>query len=78
MHGVTWPLLGTEDENVDLAAGIEALLKETGLGEVRMLDTRMPLEYCDDCGAPLFPNPESESVHAELPEEMQGAPAHLH
>lgn len=78
VHGVTWPLLGNEDENADLAAGIEALLKETGLGEVRMLDIRMPLEYCDDCGAPLFPNPDGESVHAELPEEMQGAPAHLH
>ncbi len=78
VHGVTWPLLGGEDETADLAGGIEALLKETGLGEVRMLDTRMPLEYCDDCGAPLFPNPEGENVHAELPEEMQGTPAHLH
>ncbi|MDD5390357.1 MAG: DUF2863 family protein [Gallionellaceae bacterium] len=78
VHGVTWPLLGGEDENADLAGSIEALLKETGLGEVRMLDTRMPLEYCDDCGAPLFPNPDGESVHAELPEEMQGTPAHLH
>ena len=78
VHGVTWPLLGGEDENADLAASIEALLKETGLGEVRILDTRMPLEFCDDCGAPLFPNPEGESVHAELPEEMQGTPAHLH
>jgi hypothetical protein len=78
VHGVTWPLLGGEDEGADLAGSIEALLKETGLGEVRILDTRMPLEFCDDCGAPLFPNPEGESVHAELPEEMQGTPAHLH
>lgn len=78
VHGVTWPLLGGEDEAVDLAGNIEALLRETGLGEVRMLDTRMPLEYCDDCGAPLFPNPEGENVHAELPEEMQGTPTHLH
>lgn len=78
VHGVTWPLLGGEEETTELAAGIEALLKETGLGEVRILDTRMPLEYCDDCGAPLFPNPEGESVHAELPEEMQGTPTHLH
>jgi len=78
VHGVTWPLLGGEDETADLAANIEALLKETGLGEVRILDTRMPLEYCDDCGAPLFPNPDGESVHAELPEDMQGTPAHLH
>ncbi|MDO9226773.1 MAG: DUF2863 family protein [Pseudomonadota bacterium] len=78
VHGVTWPLLGGEDESADLSASIETLLKETGLGEVRMLDTRMPLEYCDDCGAPLFPNPEGESVHAQLPEEMQGTPTHLH
>ena len=78
VHGVTWPLLGGEDENADLAASIEALLRETGLGEVRILDARMPLEYCDDCGVPLFPNPDGESVHAELPEEMQGTPAHLH
>lgn len=78
VHGVTWPLLGHEDENADLGGEIEALLKSTGIGEVRILDTRMPLEYCDDCGAPLFPNPEGENVHAELPEEMQGTPAQLH
>lgn len=78
VHGVTWPLLTGEDENSDIAGAIEAILKEAGIGEVRILDARMPLEYCDDCGAPLFPNPDSESVHAELPEEMQGSPAHLH
>lgn len=78
VHGVTWPLLGGEDESIDIAGTIESLLRETGIGEIRMLDTRMPLEYCDDCGAPLFPNPDGESVHAELPEDMQGTPAHLH
>jgi len=78
VHGVTWPLLGHEDENADLGAEIETLLKSTGIGEVRILDTRMPLEYCDDCGAPLFPNPDGENVHAELPEDMQGTTAQLH
>ena len=78
VHGVTWPLLGQEDENADLGAEIEALLKNAGVGEVRILDTRMPLEYCEDCGAPLFPNAEGENVHAELPEDMQGTPAQLH
>jgi hypothetical protein len=29
---------------------------------------RFPLEYCDDCGAPLFPNPAGHAVHAEAPE----------
>ena len=79
VHGVTWPLLGNDDENADLGAEIEALLKSTGIGEVRILNTRMPVEYCDDCGAPLFPSPEGENVHTELPEEIQDAPpAQLH
>ncbi len=78
VHGVTWPLLGHEDENTDLGAEIESLLKGCGVGDVRILDTRMPLEYCEDCGAPLFPNLDAENVHAELPEDMQGTPAQLH
>lgn len=79
VHGVTWPLLGNDDENADLGADIEALLKSTGIGEVRILHTRMPLEYCDDCGSPLFPSSDAENVHAELPEDIQDAPpAHLH
>ncbi len=79
VHGVTWPLLGNDDENSDLGAEIEALLKSTGIGDVQILGTRMPVEYCDDCGAPLFPSPEGENVHAELPEELQDAPpAQLH
>jgi hypothetical protein len=79
VHGVTWPLLGSDDESADIGAEIEALLNSTGIGEVRILNTRMPVEYCDDCGAPLFPSPEAENVHAELPEEIQDAPpAQLH
>lgn len=79
VHGVTWPLLGNDDENADLGGEIEALLKSTGIGDVRILNTRMPVEYCDDCGAPLFPGPDGENVHAELPEEIQDAPpAQLH
>lgn len=79
VHGVIWPLLGNDDENTDLGVEIEALLKSTGIGDVRILGTRMPIEYCDDCGAPLFPSPEGENVHAEMPEELQDAPpAHLH
>jgi hypothetical protein len=43
-----------------------------------VLDHRFPLEYCDDCGAPLYPNPEGEPEHAEMPEPEQPAPTHLH
>jgi hypothetical protein len=79
MHGVVWPLLEAEDENTDISAQIEAVLRDAGLVEVLLLDHRFPLEYCDDCGAPLYPNPDGEPVHAEMPEEqMASAPRHLH
>ena len=79
VHGVVWPLLENEDENHDAPAQIEATLREAGVASVLMLDQRFPLEFCDDCGAPLYPNPEGEPVHAELPEEQaETAPRHLH
>jgi hypothetical protein len=79
IHGVVWPMLDSEDDASDTATQIEAALREAGLKEVLMLDHRFPLEYCDDCGAPLYPNPEGEPVHAELPEEQaEAAPRHLH
>ncbi len=79
VHGAVWPLLDGEDEGSETGGVIEAVLREIGVGEVITLDHRLPLEYCDDCGAPLYPNPEGESVHAELPEEQTAtAPRHLH
>lgn len=78
VHGVTWPVMGQDEEQADIAVEIEALLKEAGVIDIRVLDSRMPLEYCDDCGAPLFPNLDGENEHSELPEDFQGAPAHLH
>jgi len=79
IHGVVWPLLGAEDETSDVPAQIEAALRECGLTEIVHLDIRFPLEYCDDCGAPLYPSPDGEAVHAELPEEQaESVPRHLH
>jgi hypothetical protein len=79
VHGVVWPLLENEDENNDAPTQIEAALREAGVSSVLMLDQRFPLEFCDDCGAPLYPNPEGEPVHAELPEaQAEAAPRHLH
>jgi len=79
VHGVVWPLLENEDESSDAPAQIDLVLREAGVKDVVNLDDRFPLEYCDDCGAPLYPNPEGEPVHAELPEEQaESAPRHLH
>ncbi|HEY6897524.1 MAG TPA: DUF2863 family protein [Rhodocyclaceae bacterium] len=79
IHGVVWPLLEAEDESSEVAAQIEAALKAAGIGRVLQLEHRFPLEYCDDCGAPLYPNPEGEPMHAEMPEgEGLTPPRHLH
>lgn len=79
IHGVVWPLLDAEDDLTEMAAQIETVLREIDVSEITILEHRLPLEYCDDCGAPLYPNPEGEPVHAELPEEQsEAATRHLH
>ncbi len=77
-HGIVWPLLGTEDEATDAAGEIEAVLRETGVKDVLFLDHHFPMEFCDDCGAPFFPNREAELVHAELPEQETPSSQVLH
>ncbi|MFY9329840.1 MAG: DUF2863 family protein, partial [Georgfuchsia sp.] len=78
VHGVVWPLLDTEEGN-DTAAQIEMVLRECGIDDIRLIEHTLPLEYCDDCGVPLYPNSDDEAVHAELPEDNGAqAPQHLH
>ncbi|QID17860.1 DUF2863 family protein [Nitrogeniibacter mangrovi] len=79
IHGIVWPLLGAEDEHSEVPLQIERSLRECGVTDIDVLDHRFPLEFCDDCGAPLYPSPDGEAVHAELPEEDAAQiPRHLH
>ncbi|MFN7835095.1 MAG: DUF2863 family protein [Burkholderiaceae bacterium] len=94
LHGIVWPLLGDEygnepdpvygDDIADTAelptmrAKIQGLLKELGVHKIIMLDERFPLEYCEDCGAPVYPNAEGELMHAELPEDADIQDIQLH
>jgi hypothetical protein len=78
VHGVVWPLLGSEDETTDCVGQIETVLGEAGIGSVIALEQRFPLEFCDDCGMPMYPTAEGETVHAELPEDSAPVSAHLH
>ena len=77
-HGVVWPLLGAEDENTDIVSEIETVLRESGIKEIVSLDQQFPFEFCDDCGAPLYPNIEGETVHAEMPEPTNAHSQTLH
>ena len=80
VHGVVWPMFGREEgPEVDgPEEEIAALLRENGLTDVVTLEQAFPLEFCDDCGAPLFADPVGDLVHAELPEETEAPRAHLH
>jgi len=79
VHGVVWPLLGPEEDSDEVLAQIDACLKESGITHIEHLDNRFPLEYCEDCGAPMYPSPDGEAVHAELPEDKaEQVPKHLH
>ena len=73
-HGVVWPLLGPEYETTDIVSEVEALLRESGVKEIVVHNQRFPVEFCDDCGAPLYPNTDGDAIHAELP-EMSNAPS---
>lgn len=78
LYGIVWTLVGDEDENSDIVGQIEATLQECGITNTTLLQNRFLLDYCEECGAPLFPSPEGEVVHAEFPEEGEVAPVHLH
>jgi hypothetical protein len=75
LHGVVWPLVDNEQEDTDILTQIEQEL--VGLGKITVLSNSLPLEYCDDCGTPLFPNAEGELQHPELPDGDAAVP-HLH
>lgn len=86
MYGCVWPLFGREnelpaDENGqprDTLEEIVDLLKAQGVTDIRRLPGILPMDFCEDCGAPYFPDPTGEMVHAELPDEADTGPAHFH
>lgn len=86
VYGCIWPVLskeealadGLEAGHIDVPDEVAALLKEMGVTDVRRLPGIYPAEFCDDCGAPHFPNPLGEMLHPELPEETDLGPIHFH
>lgn len=73
IEGVVWPLLG-DDEEAALEE-VERALKALNVPRVTLHSHRFPLEFCDDCGAPMFPTSAGNVVHAEPPEDIEERPA---
>jgi hypothetical protein len=86
IYGCIWPILSkeealadsTDSEQADIPDEIAALLKEFGVSDVKRLPGLYAIEFCDDCGAPYFPNALGEMIHPELPEETDLNPVHFH
>jgi len=92
VYGIVWPLYGQEDEEGTpmegpLAAGavllspineIVAHLNDAGIAHIKRINERYAAEYCDDCGSPLFADPQGELVHAEMPEDAPAGSEHFH
>lgn len=57
---------------------IVALLRECGVTHIKRHNERFPMEFCEDCGAPLYPDADGELVHAEMPEDMPTGTEHFH
>ncbi len=57
---------------------ILSLLRGCGVSEIKRHTERFPMEFCEDCGAPLYPDPEGELVHAEMPDDAPQGPGHFH
>jgi hypothetical protein len=53
-------------------------LNAAGIVHIKRHSEPFIAEYCDDCGAPLFADPASELVHAEMPEDTPSGGEHFH
>jgi len=94
IYGVVWPLYGQEDEEGTPPEGpgaLTALLKPltpvddiiahlnaAGVTQIKKHNERYVVEFCDDCGAPLFADPQGELAHAEMPEDAPAGTEHFH
>lgn len=77
-HGVVWPLLGAEDEQIDMVAEIEQVLRQAGVTDIVTHEHRFPMEFCEDCGGPMYANADGELAHLEMPESVATQPSTLH
>ncbi|MFZ6847494.1 DUF2863 family protein [Undibacterium sp. RuRC25W] len=87
IYGVVWPLYQAEDqiaalgvdENGKMNGDITEILLECGITSITPLEEIFAMEFCDDCGTPLFADREAELVHAEMPEDvLSPGTAHFH
>jgi hypothetical protein len=92
LYGIVWPLYGQEegDDEMPSPPGMDPirqqppiqeillLLQETGVLCEKRHHERFPMEFCDDCGAPLFADSNGHLMHAEMPEDTEQGITRFH
>jgi hypothetical protein len=79
-QGIVWPLLGAESDEDD-PSPLEAIrdtLREVGVTDIRVWPELNEPEFCEDCGAPLYPNSKGDIAHAEMPDDVEPDASHFH
>ena len=72
------PVISADVERKSPIEEILALLEECGVTNVKRHTELFSMEFCDDCGSPLFPDMDAELTHAEMPEDAPAGSTHLH
>lgn len=57
---------------------ILALLRECGIIRIKHHSDRFPVEFCEDCGVPLYADQNGELVHPEMPDGTPTGSEHFH
>lgn len=86
IYGCLWPILSKEESITELIDDslptisdiISAILTEENVNEIRRIPGLKHCDYCEDCGAPYFPDKLGELQHPELPDETNLEPIQLH
>lgn len=68
LYGVVWPMLPGENDEDEALLNIQQIAKNHRILDFTFLPERQPIEFCDDCGLPLFPNLSGEFLHPQMPQ----------
>lgn len=79
LQGCIWSVLDGDDGSPErIESDVRAVLRSAGIGEIELLDRRMPVAYCEDCGAALFPDRAGKLQHIEVPDDLSPVSSELH
>ncbi len=71
VSGIAWPVMPDELDHVQALA--TDILRTKGVRNVIFHEQDFPLEWCEDCGCPLYANPQGMVVHIEFADDKDAS-----